>query len=201
MKEEKPPPADKHSTTKPYIVVFLAFVMTNSIPQILRAASFAAEKHRNQRRKDAAASPYIKHPIALAELLASVGVEGPRVLLAALLHDTVEDTDTSFEEPEQHFGKAGADIVREVTDDKLLAKEKRKRLQVEHAAHLSRGAKLVKLADKICNLRDISISPPADWPLERKREYFDWAKRVVDQMRGADPALERLFDVEYSRRP
>jgi GTP diphosphokinase / guanosine-3',5'-bis(diphosphate) 3'-diphosphatase len=122
------------------------------------------------------------------------------VLLAALLHDTVEDTDTSFEELEQHFGKAGADIVREVTDGKSLAKEKRKRLQVEHAAHLSREAKLVKLADKICNLRDISISPPADWPLERKREYFDWAKRVVDQMRGADPALERLFDVEYSRR-
>jgi guanosine-3',5'-bis(diphosphate) 3'-pyrophosphohydrolase len=123
---------------------------------ILSAAAFAAAKHRNQRRKDAEASPYINHPIALAELLAFVGIEDLEVLQAALLHDTVEDTDTSFQELEERFGKAVADIVQEVTDDKALPKGERKRLQVEHAAQLSREAKLVKLADKICNLRDIA---------------------------------------------
>jgi guanosine-3',5'-bis(diphosphate) 3'-pyrophosphohydrolase len=168
---------------------------------VLRAAAFAAGKHRNQRRKDAEASPYINHPIALAELLASAGVEKEEVLVAGLLHDTVEDTATSFEELERHFGKGLADIVREVTDDKSLPKEERKRLQVEHAADLSREAKLVKLADKICNLRDIGSAPPAGWPLERKQEYFDWAKRVVDRMRGTHPELEQLFDAEYARRP
>jgi GTP diphosphokinase / guanosine-3',5'-bis(diphosphate) 3'-diphosphatase len=168
---------------------------------ILGAARFAAEKHRNQRRKDAEASTYIDHPIALAELLASVGIEDLDALQAALLHDTVEDTDTSFQELEERFGKAVADIVREVTDDKLLPKSERKRLQVEHAAQLSREAKLVKLADKICNLRDITGSPPAGWPVERKREYFDWAKAVVDPMRGVHPELEALFDAEYARRP
>jgi guanosine-3',5'-bis(diphosphate) 3'-pyrophosphohydrolase len=169
--------------------------------RLLKAAAFAAGRHKNQRRKDAEASPYINHPLALAELLASAGVENEEVLLASLLHDTVEDTDTTFHEIEQQFGPSVAAIVREVTDDKTLPKENRKRLQVEHAAELSREAKLVKLADKICNLRDISSSPPADWALERKQEYFEWAKRVVDQMRGTHPELEQLFDAEYARRP
>jgi guanosine-3',5'-bis(diphosphate) 3'-pyrophosphohydrolase len=91
--------------------------------------------------------------------------------------------------------------VAEVTDDKSLPKLERKRLQIEHAATISEKAKLVKLADKICNLRDMSAAPPADWPLERRREYFEWAKQVVDPMRGAHAHLERLFDVEYARKP
>ena len=89
----------------------------------------------------------------------------------------------------------------EVTDDKALIKAERKRLQIEHAPHLSREAKLVKLADKICNVRDVASAPPADWPLERRREYFDWAKRVVDGLRGVDARLEALFDQAYSKRP
>jgi guanosine-3',5'-bis(diphosphate) 3'-pyrophosphohydrolase len=172
------------------------------IPWILRAAAFAADKHRNQRRKDEAASPYINHPLALACLLAYECLERDQALLmSALLHDTVEDTSTTCEELERNFGREVAAIVLEVTDDKSLGKEERKRLQVEHAAHKSRVAKLVKLADKICNLRDIYASPPADWSLQRKREYFDWAKQVVDQMRGTHGRLEQLFDTEYAKRP
>src|SRR2546423_14179260 len=155
--------------------------MKHAFGLLLKSLAFAADKHRAQRRKDAEASPYINHPIALAELLASVRVTEEDVLIAALLHDTVEDTDSSFGELEQRFGQSVANIVREVTDDKALAKDERKRLQVEHAADLSREAKLVKLADKICNLRDISTSPPEDWSPQKKQEYFDWAKRVVDQ--------------------
>lgn len=171
------------------------------ISRILSAATFAAERHRDQRRKGKDASPYINHPLALANLLAARGERDPVLLMAALLHDTVEDTATSFEDIERAFGKEVADIVREVTDDKLLPKAERKRLQIEHAAHLSRRAQLVKLADKICNLHDISVSPPTDWSLQRKREYFDWAKAVVDPMRGASAELEALFDREYARKP
>ena len=170
--------------------------------QLITALAFAADKHKNQRRKDADASPYINHPIALANLLLNeAGVEDQRVLIAAILHDTIEDTDTTEQELVRHFGKDVADIVLEVTDDKALPKAERKRLQIEHAAHISRRAKLVKLADKICNLRDITASPPADWSVDRKREYFDWAKSVVDELRGVHPGLEHLFDKAYDGRP
>ena len=170
--------------------------------QLITALAFAADKHKNQRRKDADASPYINHPIALANLLLNeAGVEDQRVLIAAILHDTIEDTDTTEQELVKHFGKDVADIVLEVTDDKTLPKAERKRLQIEHAAHISRRAKLVKLADKICNLRDITASPPADWSVDRKREYFEWAKSVVDELRGVHPGLEHLFDKAYEGRP
>ena len=169
---------------------------------ILEAANFAAFKHRNQRRKDADASPYINHPLALANVLANeAGISDPVVICAALLHDTVEDTNTTFEELRETFGKAIADIVREVTDDKTLPKKERKRLQVVHARTASRRAKLVKLADKICNLRDIVSSPPANWNLRRKRKYFDWAKEVIDGVRGTNRKLEKLFDKAMGGRP
>jgi len=171
------------------------------IARILSAATFAAERHRDQRRKGKDASPYINHPLALASLLAERGERDAPLLMAALLHDTVEDTATSFEDLERAFGREVADIVREVTDDKALPQAERKRLQIEHAAQLSRRAKLVKLADKICNLHDIVVSPPTDWSAQRKREYFDWAKAVVDPMRGVHRELEALFDREYARKP
>lgn len=167
---------------------------------LICAVAFAAEKHRNQRRKDADASPYINHPIALANVLANEGnIIDVSVLCAAILHDTVEDTETTFEELEREFGSSITGIVREVTDDKSFSKAERKRLQVEHANHASHEARLVKLADKICNLRDILASPPADWTHERKRQYFDWARLVVDQVRGTSSVLEAAFDREYAR--
>jgi guanosine-3',5'-bis(diphosphate) 3'-pyrophosphohydrolase len=169
---------------------------------VLAAAAFAARKHRDQRRKDADASPYINHPIALADTLANeAGVHDPITLAAALLHDTVEDTDTSIQELTAAFGAHVARIVGEVTDDQSLTKAERKRLQIEHAATLSPEAKLVKLADKICNLRDMNGAPPANWPIERRREYFDWAKSVVDEVRGCNAVLEALFYAEFARRP
>lgn len=173
-----------------------------NIGLILKAVAFAAHKHKDQRRKDAGASPYINHPIALANLLCNEGgVTDPHVLCAALLHDTVEDTETTPEELAEHFGEAIRNIVMEVTDDKSLPKAESKRLQIEHAAHASYPAKLVKLADKTCNLGDIADHPPADWSPERKREYFDWAKTVVDRMRGVHPELEAVFDLAHARRP
>src|SRR3954466_7229451 len=135
--------------------------MKGELALLLKALAFAAHKHRDQRRKDAEASPYINHPIALADVLVNEGgVTDFEVLCAALLHDTVEDTDTTHEELVDAFGSRIARIVAEVTDDQDLPKEERKRLQIEHAPHISREAKLVKLADKLCNLRDVAERPP-----------------------------------------
>ena len=167
----------------------------------IRAVAFAAEKHRNQRRKDAEASPYINHPIALANVLANEGgIEDPNVLCAAVLHDTIEDTETTAAELESHFGSRITSIVLEVTDDKSLEKHVRKQRQIEYTPHSSPEARLVKLADKICNLRDILASPPADWSAERKQGYFDWAAQVVAGLRGTHQRLEAVFDGLCARR-
>jgi guanosine-3',5'-bis(diphosphate) 3'-pyrophosphohydrolase len=161
----------------------------------IKAVAFAADKHKNQRRKDAEASPYINHPIALANVLANEGgITNKDVLCAAMLHDTIEDTETTEAELRLVFGDKIASIVLEVTDDKSLDKTERKQQQIEHAPHISIEAKMVKLADKICNLRDILASPPTGWPIERKLAYFQWSGDVVDGLRGTNVKLERVFD-------
>jgi GTP diphosphokinase / guanosine-3',5'-bis(diphosphate) 3'-diphosphatase len=162
---------------------------------LLRTIAFAADKHRRQRRKDADASPYINHPIAVAAVLAIEGdVTDRATLVAAILHDTVEDTETTFQELSGQFGEDVSNLVREVTDDKSLDKALRKHLQIEHAAKSSDKAKQIKLADKICNIRDIMSSPPADWTLQRRTEYLDWSSKVVSGCRGVNKKLEQVFD-------
>lgn len=169
---------------------------------LLHALAFAADKHRHQRRKDVHASPYINHPIELAHLLAGTGgIEDLVVLQAAILHDTIEDTETSYEEIVRHFGAEVADVVAECTDDKNLSKEERKALQVSRAPHKSARAALVKIADKTCNLRDVAASPPANWSLQRKREYFDWALQVVQGLPPTSSALRAAFDAAYAAKP
>lgn len=174
----------------------------NDLALIFKALEFASIKHRDQRRKDADASPYINHPIALVKVLTvEGGVTDVNTICGAILHDTIEDTETTAEELKVNFGEIISKIVQEVTDNKKLDKDVRKRLQIEHAAHASHQAKLVKLADKICNLRDIVSTPPADWSLQRKQEYFDWAKQVVDQIRSASDKLSLAFDEAYAQKP
>jgi guanosine-3',5'-bis(diphosphate) 3'-pyrophosphohydrolase len=176
--------------------------MNEGLPLILKALEFASLKHRDQRRKDKDASPYINHPIALANVLnREGGVTDPVVIAAALLHDTIEDTQTTWQELRGEFGDEIADVVLEVTDVKWLKKDVRKRLQETKAGHATKQARLVKLADKICNVRDMAAHPPAGWSLERRREYFDWAKRVVDRLRGTHPGLERRFDEVCALKP
>ena len=162
---------------------------------MIRAFAFSAWKHVAQRRKDADASPYINHPIDVVDTLANVGdVTDITTLVAAALHDTIEDTRTTAEEIEERFGRDVRQLVEEVTDDKSLPKTERKRLQVEHASRLSDRAKLIKLADKISNVQDVTHHPPSDCSLDRRIEYFDWAEAVVAGCRGQSEALERRFD-------
>lgn len=169
--------------------------MENSVGLILKALNFAAGKHNNQRRKDSNSSPYINHLIGVAETLWSVGeVRDETLLVAAILHDTIEDTKTTAEEIEVEFGEDVLSLVLEVTDDKSLPKQTRKQLQIEHAPHKSEKAKLLKIADKINNIRDMIKSPPADWSMERKQEYLLWSERVVAGLRGVSPELESQYD-------
>jgi guanosine-3',5'-bis(diphosphate) 3'-pyrophosphohydrolase len=170
-------------------------VREEDVALMLRALRFAAHRHREQRRKDAVASPYVNHLIAVAETLwCEGGIRDTATIVSGILHDTVEDTNTSPEEIEAHFGKAVRATVVEVTDDKGLPKSLRKRIQVETAQSVSHRAKRVKLADKICNLEDIIASPPTGWAEDRKREYVRWAKQVVDGLRGTNSRLEARFD-------
>jgi guanosine-3',5'-bis(diphosphate) 3'-pyrophosphohydrolase len=174
----------------------------SELKTLLKALAFAAHKHKDQRRKDVDASPYINHPISLADILCNEAhVTDIETICGALLHDTVEDTQTTAEELEQEFGREICGIVMDVTDDKSLPKADRKQAQIDHAADISDKAKLVKLADKISNLRDMINNAPADWSLERRQEYFDWAHKVIDRIRGVHPGLEALFDEVYAGRP
>ncbi len=167
---------------------------------VLRALHFAADKHRHQRRKDVHASPYINHPIAVAEVLRNVGGVGDAATLAAgILHDTIEDTETTPAELEREFGREIRAVVEEVTDDMSLPSKVRKQLQIERAPQASPKARLVKLADKICNIRDLADSPPAEWSVERKRNYVTWAQAVVAGVRGTNAALEAHFDTLCER--
>lgn len=167
----------------------------NNLSKLLEAASFAAKKHTGQKRKGADGEPYINHPLEVANLLANVGkVEDYDILIAALLHDTVEDTGVTEEDLTELFGAKVSGYVSEVTDDKSLPKAKRKQLQIEHAPHLSGGAKQIKLADKISNIRDVTENPPHDWSQERRLEYVEWGEKVVAGLRGANENLEKRFD-------
>ena len=166
---------------------------------LVRAIEFAARKHRMQRRKDVDASPYINHPIAVMSVLCvEAGIDDATVLSVAALHDTIEDTETTRAELAREFGKEIAELVGEMTDDKSLPKVERKRLQIEHAHSMSAKAGLVKLADKICNVRDVAANPPAQWSEQRRREYFEWAKAVVDGLKESHPTLRKLFDKAYA---
>ena len=174
----------------------------NTINELLLAARFAAERHAGQVRKGAKAEPYINHPLEVAYLIANVGmVTDLDIMMAGLLHDTVEDTETTPEELTVLFGKTVCGYVLEVTDDKSLPKARRKELQVEHAPHMSPGAKVVKLADKISNIRDVIENPAVDWDIDRRREYVRWGENVVAGLRGANEHLEAHFDRLIERIP
>lgn len=165
---------------------------------VLAAARFAAERHKNQRRKGEAGEPYVNHLLEVADLISQATPDpDPIVLMAALLHDVVEDAGVTSAELAAHFGEAVANMVAEVTDDKSLPKAVRKQKQVEHAPHLSAGAQLIKLADKISNLRGVMHNKPVGWDEPRCREYFEWARRVISGMPSPNAVLLAEFETVY----
>lgn len=170
-------------------------ILEHEVARILHAMRFAAEKHQHQTRKGARQAPYIIHPIGVAHTLATLGeVRDPDVLIAALLHDTVEDTATTFEEIRAQFGERVEGIVRELTDDKSLPKDERKRLQIINAPHKSPEAAQIKLSDKLYNLTDLLSDPPPGWSAERVDAYFRWAQQVVDALPEVNAPLKQAVD-------
>lgn len=168
---------------------------SSAVGLVIAAAHFSADKHRDQRRKGARNTPYINHPLEVAERLNRIGsIEDAAVLAAAILHDTIEDTETTQVELERLFGTDVAAIVAELTDDPMLLKDERKRLEIAHAPGLSTPARLIKLSDKTSNIADLATSPPGDWTLTRRREYVAFATRVVAGCRGLNAALDAEFD-------
>lgn len=165
-----------------------------SISLLLKALHYAADMHRYQRRKDEDESPYINHPIYVAQILSDIGgIEDIEILSAAILHDTVEDTKATLHDIELAFGLRIARIVKEVTDDKSMEKAARKQAQIDHASHISREGALVKVADKIANVRDVGASPPRNWEASRRKEYLDWAEEVVKRCQPENAALTEYF--------
>ncbi|XP_005989823.1 guanosine-3',5'-bis(diphosphate) 3'-pyrophosphohydrolase MESH1 [Latimeria chalumnae] len=175
--------------------------MSSEVARLLEAVDFAARKHKNQRRKDPEETPFVNHPIGVARILShEAGITDVVVLQAALLHDTVEDTDATCAEIEEHFGERVRHVVEAVTDDKRLSKEERKQLQIAHAPHSPREAKLVKLADKLYNLRDLNRSTPVGWSEQRVQEYFVWSSKVVAGLRGTSKVMEEKLDELFKQR-
>uniref|UniRef100_A0A1Y1M6C2 Guanosine-3',5'-bis(diphosphate) 3'-pyrophosphohydrolase MESH1 n=1 Tax=Photinus pyralis TaxID=7054 RepID=A0A1Y1M6C2_PHOPY len=174
---------------------------SNTVETLIKCINFAAVKHRDQRRLDPEDTPYINHPIGVAYILTNEAkVTDINVIQAAILHDTVEDTNTTFTEIEEHFGSKVCSIVAEVTDDKSLPKHERKALQIEHAPTCSPEAKLVKLADKLYNLRDLERAVPRKWTADRVKQYFNWSKKVVDGLRGSNKSMEDSLDALFKKR-
>jgi (p)ppGpp synthase/HD superfamily hydrolase len=173
----------------------------DAVQRVLAAAIFAAHKHSSQRRKGAAAEPYFNHLIEVAEMVSATNPEpDTELVIAALLHDSIEDAGVTKEDLTERFGADVARLVEEVTDDKSLPKAERKRLQIVNAPKKSVRAQAIKLADKISNLRAILSSPPVDWTEERKTEYFDWARQVVNGLTAPNPMLKTEFDRLINRR-
>ena len=174
--------------------------MLHDLHAVLAAANFAAQRHAHQKRKGAAGEPYINHLLDVAQLVSSALTEpDPDLVIAALLHDTIEDAGVTREEIVQRFGSDVAELVMEVTDDKSLPKAQRKRLQIENAPKKSTRAQIIKIADKIWNMRSILQSPPADWDQERKKQYFEWSRQVIAGLSLPNPVLMAEFERTFKR--
>ncbi len=173
--------------------------MANPTIDLMRALDFAARKHAGQTRKGAAAAPYINHLAEVAALLAraSDGAD-PVVVLGGLLHDILEDTETTHAELEEAFGDEVAALVAEVSDDMSLPKSERKRRQIEHARELSTRAQMLKLADKTSNVAAMASDPPTDWDTAQRLEYVRWAHQVIAHCRGVNQRLEDWFDEAHA---
>lgn len=165
------------------------------LKMIFKSLDFAANKHRYQLRKGADSAPYINHPIKVAQLLIEVGeVYDIDIIIAAILHDTIEDTKTTKEELYKEFSEKITDYVLEMTDDKTQEKIQRKLLQIQNAPHKSPGAKLIKICDKISNITDVVHNPPSWWELQRRKDYLDWAQKVVNALGEVNLNLNDLFN-------
>lgn len=160
------------------------------------ACYFAANAHKRQKRKDATGTPYINHPIDVANILADAGITDPDILCAAVLHDTIEDTYVTYDLIKEQFGEKVANIVKECSDDKSYPKEIRKQMQLKHSTNASVEAKLVKAGDKLSNIGDLDSNPPANWTQDEIQGYITWCYAVCLEIKGHNQIVDqRLSDI------
>lgn len=162
---------------------------------VLEAVGFAAEGHNGQLRENPEKTPYIIHPIRVTEHLMTIAnVHERDILVAALLHDTVEDTKITFADIQKSFGTTAEGYVRELTDNMSLPQEERMKLQIETAPKKSLAAAQIKLADKYDNLKSLQSNPPATWDQKKIDEYFLSAKKVTSSLPAANVPLKKAVD-------
>ena len=169
--------------------------MSTDVTRLTQALAFAAEAHANQRRKGAAQEPYLNHLVEVLDLVTqATGGDDVDLLIASLLHDVVEDTNVTEEELTESFGTRVAEIVQANSDDMSLPKDERRRKRIADMPRKAPDARIVKTADVISNIRAIVTSPPAGWTADRKLGYLDGCRQLIDAGRGANAALEKVFD-------
>jgi guanosine-3',5'-bis(diphosphate) 3'-pyrophosphohydrolase len=169
--------------------------MLTGLRLVSEAADFAARRHSGQQRKGRGSEPYVNHLAEVANLL-SIAADGTdaELVAAGWLHDTIEDTATTREELAQEFGERVTALVVEVTDDMTLPKQERRQKQIVDAPRKSPGAKLIKIADKISNIRARILPQPSQEERDDLIDYVGWAEKVVAGCRGVNAVLDRMFD-------
>jgi guanosine-3',5'-bis(diphosphate) 3'-pyrophosphohydrolase len=169
--------------------------MLTGIRLVSEAAELAARRHNGQRRKGRGEEPYINHLAEVANMLCAVtNGEDAELVAAAWLHDTVEDSDTTYDELAQRFGLRVAGLVVECTDDMSLPKSERRQRQIADTPKKSHAARLIKIADKISNIRARIFADPSGEQREELADYVAWAEQVVAGCRGGNATLDALFD-------
>lgn len=168
--------------------------------KLLLALEYANKMHAGQTRRDLAATPYIIHPLQVCSNLWHIGqVRNANILMAALLHDTLEDTKATAEELEKLFGTRVCITVQEVTNDPALNSEQNKQRQIDHISFMSQDARLVKLADRLANIADLSQSTP-NWLPEKIERYFEWGSKLLFGLQGTNTALEKALSQALTKK-
>lgn len=168
---------------------------------VLEALVYAGRVHNGQRRRDAPGSPHLKHVIQVVSLLAGAGVNDVVILTAAAVHDVLRDTEVKVEELQEQFGAEIAGLVEELSADSVLSRIDRREELPQRVRDFSGSAQLIKLAEKISNLRDLAEHAPIGWSRQRRRDYFDWAEGVTRPLRGNSSTLDSLLDEALKLRP
>ncbi|MGL6228606.1 MAG: HD domain-containing protein [Culicoidibacterales bacterium] len=165
------------------------------------AIEFARLKHLNQYRKSSGRPNYISHLFNVLERLQKIS-DNQNLHCAGMLHDTIEDTDTTDAELRSLFGDEIADLVLELTDDKSLEKHVRKQIQIDSASAKSELACYICIADKLDNCTSVVFDPPHDWDIERRKQYMDWAGKCIYQYRfNKQEMLDEfeMLDLEFDK--
>jgi (p)ppGpp synthase/HD superfamily hydrolase len=164
------------------------------IEKLFEALEYASKLHKDQRRKGNGGSPYVNHLIEVASLLSRVAeVTDHEVIIAAILHDVLEDTEAREGDIFDRFGGTVLAYVKHVTDDKLLSLEKRRIAQLKSIENSSSQIQLIKLADHCSNIASL----PPSWDRARLESYISWSHSIAVHCYSASEELAKVYKKRY----